>query len=134
MTAAGAGGAARLPVATRGGVGEAGLRVRRVPGAEASAALSDTTAETDRSSEDDIGLSPDFVRNVVRRIDAGDAGAVRAAAEELHPADLAELLELLRPDERRTLVAILGPELRIAALSELDAGRGSGLSRPGPSC
>lgn len=84
--------------------------------------VSDTSPELDRNPDDEIGLSPDFVRNVVDRIDAGDAPAVRGATHGLHPSDVAELLELLRPDERRTLVAILGPDLDFAALSELDEG------------
>lgn len=79
-------------------------------------------SDPDPIADDEIGLSPDFVRNVVDRIDAGDAPSVRAAADGLHPSDVAELLELLRPDERRTLVAVLGPDLDIAALSELDEG------------
>ena len=91
-------------------------------------ALNDIAPDLNRASDpdpitdDEIGLSPDFVRNVVDRIDAGDAPSVRAAADGLHPSDVAELLELLRPDERRTLVAVLGPDFDIAALSELDEG------------
>lgn len=84
--------------------------------------MSDTATELDRSQDDDLGLSPDFVRTVVDRIDAGDAPAVRKLTAGLHPSDVAELLELLRPDERRTLVAILGPDLDIVALSELEEG------------
>ena len=84
--------------------------------------MSDTAAQTDRAPEDALGLSPDFVRVVVDRIDAGDAVAVRTLASGLHPSDMAELLELLRPDERRTMVSILGSALDIAALSELDEG------------
>ncbi len=96
--------------------------------------MSETAAELDRPSGEEIGLSPDFVRNVVDRIDAGDAPAVRSAVDGLHPSDVAELLELLRPDERLTLVAILGPDLDFAALSELDEGlRDEVLGYVGPS-
>jgi len=95
--------------------------------------VSDTAAELDRNPEDDLGLSPDFVRTVVDRIDAGDAPAVRKLTADLHPSDLAELIELLRPDERRTLVAILGPDFDLVALSELDEGlRDELLSHIGP--
>ncbi|WP_422363415.1 magnesium transporter [Pyruvatibacter mobilis] len=95
--------------------------------------MSDTAAELDRNPEDDLGLSPDFVRTVVDRIDAGDAPAVRKLTADLHPSDLAELIELLRPDERRTLVAILGPDFDLVALSELDEGlRDELLSHIGP--
>ncbi len=84
--------------------------------------MSESAAELDRGPDDEIGLSPDFVRNVVASIDAGDSTAVRAAAEGMHPADVAELLELLRPDERRTFIDILGHELDAAVLSELEEG------------
>lgn len=84
--------------------------------------MSESALEPERAADDEIGLSPEFVRNVVNQIDAGESAAVREAAAALHPADLAELLELLRPDERRTLVAILGPDLDVAALSELEEG------------
>lgn len=90
--------------------------------AERGIGVNENAAAIEHEDEDEIGLSPDFVRAIVRQIDAGDAGAVRAAVADLHPADLAELLELLRPDERRTLVAMLGPDLDVAALSELDEG------------
>jgi magnesium transporter len=40
----------------------------------------------------------------------------------LHEADLADLIQLLKPDERAMLIQALGPEFNAAALSELDEG------------
>ena len=47
-------------------------------------------------------LRPDFVRRVADAVEAGDRDAVYALVEPLHPADIADLFELLdRSEERR---------------------------------
>jgi len=73
-------------------------------------------------SEDmaDETLSPGFVRSVVDAVDRADRAQARALVLPLRPADLAELLELLRPDERQDLVGMLGTDLNPEVLSELD--------------
>ena len=45
-------------------------------------------------------LRPDFVERVLDAVDAGDAETARALVEPLHPADVADLIELARADER----------------------------------
>ncbi len=65
-------------------------------------------------------LSPGFVRSVVDAIDRADAKSARELVLPLRPADLAELLELLRTDERQDLVGMLGGDLNPEVLSELD--------------
>lgn len=67
-------------------------------------------------------LSPDFVRAVIDALDHGDVSAVRDKTADLHAADLADLISLIRPDERRELVAVLGADLDPAVLSELEEG------------
>lgn len=73
-----------------------------------------------RSGEDVYPLTPDFVRDVVEALDGGEAERVRALVAPLHAADLADLIGLLRSDERRRLIEMLGAELDPEVLSELD--------------
>src|SRR5215210_7136035 len=73
--------------------------------AEAAAARASNSA-SDRLDEDDR-LKPEFVRSVMERVEAGDADGARALVEPLHPADVADLFELLDSDDRRALAAVL---------------------------
>lgn len=73
-----------------------------------------------RSGEDVYPLTPDFVRAVVEALDGGETERVRALVMPLHAADLADLIGLLRSDERRRLIEMLGAELDPEVLSELD--------------
>jgi len=76
-------------------------------------------AELDIRDEEGA-LASDFVEAAVRAIHAGDAQALKALAVELHEADLGDLLEALRPDERRELIRLLGDEFDFVALTEVD--------------
>ncbi len=55
-------------------------------------------------------------------LEAHDAQRVRELTLKLHEADLADLIQLLRPDQRAPLIAMLGRDFNAAALSELDEG------------
>lgn len=68
----------------------------------------------------DEALSPSFVRSVVDAVDRADKAQARELVLPLRTADLAELLELLRPDERQDLVGMLGTDFNAEVLSELD--------------
>ncbi len=68
----------------------------------------------------DFVLSPDFVRAVVEALDATDDAEVRRLVAPLHVADVADLLEIIRPFERRALIRALGDALDPEVLSELD--------------
>jgi len=81
--------------------------------------LADLATRTDTEEPDDL-LSPAFVRAVVDAIDRADKEKVRSLVLELRPADLAELLELVRQDERHALVEMLGSDLNPETLHELD--------------
>ncbi|MGX1196061.1 magnesium transporter [Parvibaculum sp. MBR-TMA-1.3b-4.2] len=81
--------------------------------------MADLATRTDTEEPDDL-LSPAFVRAVVDAIDRADREKVRSLVLELRPADLAELLELVRQDERHALVEMLGSDLNPETLHELD--------------
>src|SRR4029078_3835415 len=65
-------------------------------------------------------MRSDFLHAVSAAIDEGDAAKVRELTLPLHEADLADLIQLLRPEPRGDLIAMLGDDLKAAALPELD--------------
>ena len=65
-------------------------------------------------------LTSDFVRSIVEALDNGLLAQVRTRLADLHDADIADLLGLLGPYERRALVSCLGRALSPETLSELD--------------
>jgi len=67
-------------------------------------------------------LRPEFLHAVEAALEAGDTKTVRELALPLHEADLADLIQLLRPDQREPFIATLGRDFNAAALSELDEG------------
>ena len=76
-------------------------------------------AAESRHDEDDR-LKPEFVRAVIERVEAGDAEGARLLVEPLHPADIADLLELVDRDERRALATSLAGLLDGDVLAELN--------------
>src|SRR5688500_155185 len=64
------------------------------------------TSPESRHDEDDR-LKPEFVQQVIERVEAGDDEGARGLVEPLHPADIADLLELVGSDERRALATAL---------------------------
>lgn len=69
--------------------------------------------------EDDYLLDPDLVQNVVAAVDAGDAANASALVDDLHVADLADLIEQLKSDQRTALVTLLWEGLDKDVLAEL---------------
>jgi len=67
-------------------------------------------------------IRSDFLHAVTSAIDEGDAAKVRELTLPLHEADLADLIQLLRPEPRGVLITMLGDDLKAAALPELDEG------------
>ena len=81
--------------------------------------MQDAAGEVElRDAEGEI--RPEFLHAVTAALDAGEAGALRELTLPLHEADLADLIELLRPEQRTALVATLGEDFDAAALPELD--------------
>lgn len=67
-------------------------------------------------------LTPNLVSTVVDALETGDEDRIRLLVANLHAADLADLISLIRPDDRRSLVQSLGPDIDPEMLSELDEG------------
>jgi magnesium transporter len=70
--------------------------------------------------DDEDRLRPGFVERVLDAVDAGDNDAARALVEPLHPADIADLIELARADEREGLVAALAEIVDADVYAELN--------------
>jgi magnesium transporter len=65
-------------------------------------------------------LRPDFVSQVLDAVASGDVTTARALVEPLHPADVADLIELARADERDGLVTALGMIVDADVLAEMN--------------
>jgi magnesium transporter len=76
-------------------------------------------APAGRLDEDDR-LKPEYVRDVMERVEAGDSDGARALVEPLHPADLADLFELIDSDDRRALAAAIADMLDGDVLAEMN--------------
>ena len=70
--------------------------------------------------DEEGGIRPDFLHAVSAALDENDAAKVRELTLKLHEADLADLIELLRPEQRELLIDALGEDFKAAALTELD--------------
>lgn len=78
-------------------------------------------AVSDLSLRDEEGdIRPEFLHAVAAALDEGDVARARALTVDLHEADLADLLEVLRQDGRAKLIEALGEDFKAAALPELD--------------
>ncbi len=65
-------------------------------------------------------LTGEFIRQVDEAVEANDKERVEALSANLHPADMADLLEQLDGEARQKLVQLLGRDLDADALPELD--------------
>ncbi len=81
-------------------------------------ARDDAAPETRMDADD--RLRPDFVREVIARVDAGDDEGARHLVSPLHPADLADLFELAPEDRRGAMAAALGDMLDGDVLAEMN--------------
>ena len=83
-------------------------------------------ADTPRASADQQAmdaedrLRPEFVDRVLDAVDAGDDATVRKLVEPLHPADVADLIELAARDEREGLVKALAGIVDADVLAEMN--------------
>jgi magnesium transporter len=79
-----------------------------------------TPAPIDHLHDEDDRLRPEYVGEVIEKVEAGDIDGARALVEPLHPADIADLFELVDRDERRALAAALADLLDGDVLAEMN--------------
>ncbi|HZP10202.1 magnesium transporter, partial [Methyloceanibacter sp.] len=82
-------------------------------------AMQDAAGEIELRDEEG-GIRSGFLHAVEAALEAHDAAKVRELTLPLHAADLADLMRLLRPEQRTELVGTLGEDFDAAALPELD--------------
>jgi magnesium transporter len=86
--------------------------------------VSETDLQTETAPEtqldEDDRLRPEFVRDVLARVEAGDDQGARDLVSPLHPADIADLFELTPSDRRAPLAAALADLLDGDVLSEMN--------------
>ncbi len=77
--------------------------------------VSDPNAAQSSVIDEEDRLRPKFVEKVLDAVDAGDDETARTLVQPLHPADIADLIELAARDEREGLVkalaGIVGPDV-----------------------
>ncbi|MBM6596435.1 magnesium transporter [Microvirga pudoricolor] len=61
-----------------------------------------------------------YVDTVAEAIEASDAARLRELLDDVHEADLGDLIEALAPDERPRLIELLGADFDFTALTEVD--------------
>ncbi|MGH6865192.1 MAG: magnesium transporter [Methyloceanibacter sp.] len=81
--------------------------------------MQDAASEVQLRDEEG-GIRSDFLHAVSAALDEGNASRVRELTLDLHEADLADLIQLLRPEQRALLITTLGSDFKAAALPELD--------------
>ena len=70
--------------------------------------------------DEDGEVRHEFVAEISRAVQAGDAAFLRAIVAELHEADLGDLIEALEPEDRVSLVELTGADFDFSALNEVD--------------
>lgn len=76
--------------------------------------------EEDEELDEDNLLKPQFVDSVVEALEAHDHSRAYELVEPLHPADIADLFELLQRDQRRELAAAITDLLTHEVIAELN--------------
>ena len=77
-------------------------------------------ASIDTNLDEDDRLRPEFVTAVLEAVETGEDEVARTLVAPLHPADIADLIELTPEDRRGSLAAALGDLVGAEVLSELN--------------
>lgn len=80
----------------------------------------ETNAPDSATRDSHEHLSRDFVRTVLDLVDAGEVEAVREKVEPLHPADIADLVELTPAEQRQPLAAAIAGLIDGDVLAEMN--------------
>jgi magnesium transporter len=86
----------------------------------ATAAPPEAEAEIRGVMDEEDRLRPEFVERVLDAVEDGDDETARELVQPLHPADVADLIELARRDEREGLVKALAGIISPEVLTELN--------------
>jgi magnesium transporter len=92
---------------------------REAVAADETLPAADAVAPESRHDEDDR-LKPEYVSAVLDAVEAGDSERARELVAPLHPADVADLIELTPADERADVIAALGDLVSGEVFSELN--------------
>ncbi|MBV1689178.1 magnesium transporter [Novosphingobium sp. G106] len=84
------------------------------------AAEAPEAARESESLDKENRLKPDFVRRVQDALEAGETDAVYDMVEPLHPADIADLFELIEEDERLPLARAINDQMGVEVFAELN--------------
>jgi magnesium transporter len=76
--------------------------------------------EPDTELDEDDRLKPEFVSDVLALAEAGEHEAARERIGRLHPADIADLFELVSDEDRPLLAGVLGDLLSPDVLAEMN--------------
>ena len=71
-------------------------------------------------AKDLLGLNPDVIREAIVALDSNNGSAILEIVAPLHPAEIADLIEMLRGPMRTQLVELLRPKFDPVVLTELD--------------
>ncbi len=82
----------------------------------------ETTDLREDARDDEYALDPEIVAALVEAVESHDRVAALALLEDLHNADIADLLEQITSEERRAFVELLGAEIAPDVLTELEEG------------
>lgn len=74
----------------------------------------------DERHDEENRLKPSYVKAVREALEEGDTGTVYDLVEPLHPADIADLIELLGSDEREQLAAAISDLMTSDVVAELN--------------
>ena len=81
---------------------------------------SEETAAPGPQTDAGYGLDQGTAEACIEALRGGHGSEVRARIESLHAADIADLIGLLTPDDRRLLIEIVGTDLDPEVLTDLD--------------
>ena len=86
----------------------------------AAAPPRDSARDSSAVVDDEDRLRPEFVDKVLDAVDSGDDETARKLVQPLHPADIADLIELAARDEREGLVKALAGIISPDVLAEMN--------------
>ena len=79
-----------------------------------------TAPEEGEQLDEENRLKPEFVRAVDEALEQGDHARAYELVEPLHPADIADLFELIEPDKRKALVSAITDLMTGEVIAELN--------------